>query len=173
MSETSDEERAYANNLLGLAEIAWGVIANVGQGNWLTQTDEWREAAQRWRDAYHAALAADQRRLAEPRSWALPAEPGPEVTRLRMYDDEGPMDDTFDRDGTDWREQGSGSPWRWPHLLVSAHYVNARLVDATPTQTPEESAPAGTVDLMAELRSSLERAKAARNGAATTPEESA
>jgi len=108
-----------------------------------------------------------------PRRWSLPAEPGPEVTRLRMYDDEGPMDDTFDRDGTDWREQGSGSPWRWPHLLVSAHYVNARLVDATPTQTPEESAPAGTVDLMAELRSSLERAKAARNGAATTPEESA
>lgn len=39
-----------------LLELAWGVIANAGGGDWTTQTEEWQEAAARWRDRYHAAL---------------------------------------------------------------------------------------------------------------------
>lgn len=43
-----------------LLEAAWGIIANVDDGNGLGasgveyshQTAEWREAAERWRDAY-------------------------------------------------------------------------------------------------------------------------
>ena len=36
---------------LGL-ELAWGIIANVSGGNWDIQTDEWQNAAARWRDKY-------------------------------------------------------------------------------------------------------------------------
>jgi hypothetical protein len=81
----------------GSLEAAWGLIANAGGGNWDSQTLEWREAASRWRDAYHDALdaktaqpvaAEDQdapwpdwsvrmevlRILAGPDSWAQPAQ---------------------------------------------------------------------------------------------------
>jgi hypothetical protein len=40
------------------AEMAWGIIANVSGGDWTRQSDEWREAAARWRDQYFAALRA-------------------------------------------------------------------------------------------------------------------
>lgn len=73
-------------------------------------------------------------RKAEPRrTWSLPAEPGPEVTRVK------------DRDGTDWiRDRGAWqvpgdnglSRYAWFSLLMLA----GPLTDATPTQTPEESA---------------------------------
>ena len=33
-------------------EMAWGLIANAGNGNWQTQTQEWQEAAAKWRDKY-------------------------------------------------------------------------------------------------------------------------
>lgn len=33
-----------------LLESAWGIIANAGGGNWSTQSEEWQEAAARWRD---------------------------------------------------------------------------------------------------------------------------
>lgn len=36
-----------------LLEWAWGIIANAGGGNWELESQEWREAAARWRDAYH------------------------------------------------------------------------------------------------------------------------
>lgn len=39
-----------------LPEAAWGIIANAGEGNWDNETPEWREAAERWRDAYHETL---------------------------------------------------------------------------------------------------------------------
>jgi len=42
-----------------LLELAWGVIANAGGGDWTTQTPEWQEAAARWRDQYHAALSKE------------------------------------------------------------------------------------------------------------------
>jgi hypothetical protein len=37
-------------------ELAWGIIANAGGGNWETQSPEWVKAAERWRDDYHARL---------------------------------------------------------------------------------------------------------------------
>lgn len=37
---------------------AWGVIANAGGGDWTTQTDEWVEAAVRWRDRFHAHIGS-------------------------------------------------------------------------------------------------------------------
>lgn len=49
------EEDAPLQNL-DLAEFAWGVIANVSEGNWEAQTEEWCDAARRWRDNYHAEL---------------------------------------------------------------------------------------------------------------------
>lgn len=40
-----------------LLELAWGIIANAGQGDWKgTQTEEWVGAAERWRDEYHETL---------------------------------------------------------------------------------------------------------------------
>ncbi len=37
---------------------AWGVIANVSEGDWTKQPQEWQDAAKRWRDDFHASLAA-------------------------------------------------------------------------------------------------------------------
>lgn len=39
-----------------LAEAAWGLIANAYDGNWDTAPPDWRQAAVRWRDAWHATL---------------------------------------------------------------------------------------------------------------------
>lgn len=33
-------------------EIAWGVIANAGNGDWTTQSPDWQRAAIRWRDEH-------------------------------------------------------------------------------------------------------------------------
>lgn len=33
-------------------EMAWGLIANAHGGNWDLATEEWRKAAERWRDIY-------------------------------------------------------------------------------------------------------------------------
>ena len=41
-----------------LIESAWGIIANAGGGNWDRETAEWRGAAERWRDEFHAWLDA-------------------------------------------------------------------------------------------------------------------
>jgi hypothetical protein len=59
--------RAYAAVLVGttrepseerdMLEAAWGIIANAGGGNWDLETPEWREAAVKWREQYHAALS--------------------------------------------------------------------------------------------------------------------
>ncbi len=43
MSESQKDE---------LIELAWGLIANAGGGNWQLESPEWRAAAQRWRDLY-------------------------------------------------------------------------------------------------------------------------
>ena len=47
MTEQKDFQKLFE-----AAEIAWGVIANVSQGDWTKQNDEWNEAAVRWRDNY-------------------------------------------------------------------------------------------------------------------------
>jgi len=53
------EERAVATRLAAdvlrlrdQLEIAWGVIANAGGGDWSRETAEWQHAAARWRDGY-------------------------------------------------------------------------------------------------------------------------
>jgi hypothetical protein len=38
-----------------LLEAAWGLIANAGGGDWSQETEEWQDAAKRWRDQYHQA----------------------------------------------------------------------------------------------------------------------
>lgn len=35
---------------------AWTVIANVSEGNWADQTEEWQMAAARWRNEFHDSL---------------------------------------------------------------------------------------------------------------------
>jgi hypothetical protein len=45
------------------AEYGWAIIANAGAGNWARESKDWQEAAARFRDQYHTALArwkADQ-----------------------------------------------------------------------------------------------------------------
>lgn len=42
-----------------LLEAAWGIIANAWDGDWDRASVEWREAAERWRDGYHATLPAN------------------------------------------------------------------------------------------------------------------
>lgn len=56
MSDDLDEALTGIDPLL---ESAWGVIANAG--GWddaHAATPGWREAAERWRDEYHARLSA-------------------------------------------------------------------------------------------------------------------
>ena len=42
-----------------LLDEAWGVIANAHSGRWSDARDEWRQAAERWRDKWLIAIAAD------------------------------------------------------------------------------------------------------------------
>jgi len=44
--------------LFGLIEYAWTILANVSDGDWDKQTDEWQVAVKKWRDQYYAMLAA-------------------------------------------------------------------------------------------------------------------
>ena len=34
-------------------ELAWGIIANAGGGDWQKETPEWRDAVVKWRERYH------------------------------------------------------------------------------------------------------------------------
>ena len=52
MSEETEKEKRRLAKL----EQAWVVIANAGGGNWDKETKEWREAAIRFREAYHDEL---------------------------------------------------------------------------------------------------------------------
>lgn len=56
-ADVPTEERwtAHPDDLI---ESAWGLIANAGGGDWTKESDEWRAAAERWRERYHAALDA-------------------------------------------------------------------------------------------------------------------
>lgn len=42
--------RSKVQELGHCAEIAWGIIANVNEGNWSAQSKDWIKAAKRWRD---------------------------------------------------------------------------------------------------------------------------
>lgn len=47
-----------AVNSLDAIELAWGIIANAGGGNWGKETPEWQDAAVRWRDTYLPQMGA-------------------------------------------------------------------------------------------------------------------
>src|SRR5688572_2265632 len=42
-----------------IMDLAWGVIANAGDGDWEGESAGWRKAAVRWREKYHAMLDED------------------------------------------------------------------------------------------------------------------
>ena len=44
--------------LLDQLELAWGLIANAGQGDWNIETKEWANAATKWRKNWHNILDA-------------------------------------------------------------------------------------------------------------------
>jgi hypothetical protein len=72
-----------------------------------------------------------------PRTWELPPEPGPEVTRLRMVDADGPLDDVFVRDDDGWWLDEGGRGFRWRDVLGMASMAGGGwLVDATEETTP-------------------------------------
>lgn len=47
--ETEDDDLIYT---------AWAIIANAGEGDWSRETPDWRDAAVRWRDRFHARIDA-------------------------------------------------------------------------------------------------------------------
>ncbi len=72
---------AKTTSLQNMAKSAWGIIANAGGGDWDTQTPDWRLAAERWRDEYHATLpnigdAEAPKQRAEIRQRCDKARPG-------------------------------------------------------------------------------------------------
>jgi hypothetical protein len=82
---------------------AWTVIANVGvhRGGWDTQHDDWRDAAERWRDRWHATLQPPTGDLCPNGCGAIPhvtdgcrcerldvvPEPMPITTQITVTDD--------------------------------------------------------------------------------------
>jgi hypothetical protein len=60
---TSPETTGAENDL---DYLAWTIISNVSGGDWSKQTDEWRRAAIRWRDDFHAKLHAER---IDPNKW--------------------------------------------------------------------------------------------------------
>lgn len=43
-------------NMIDAAEMLWVVLANVSGGDWTKQSQEWQDAAARWRDYYFQAV---------------------------------------------------------------------------------------------------------------------
>lgn len=50
--ELADKALHHDSAATEACEIAWGIIANAGGGDWTTQTPEWQDAAARWRDEH-------------------------------------------------------------------------------------------------------------------------
>lgn len=42
----------------GILYMAWTIIANVSQGRWEEQNEEWQHAAAGWRQSYRTHLAS-------------------------------------------------------------------------------------------------------------------
>lgn len=59
LKERLDTLEAENKALRDCIETAWGIIANAGGGNWNTQTPEWREAAESWRDKQFHPIMKD------------------------------------------------------------------------------------------------------------------
>ena len=47
-----NKEKEYLDHL----ELAWGIISNSSGGDWTRESEEWQEAARKWRDMYHHIL---------------------------------------------------------------------------------------------------------------------
>lgn len=45
---------------MSLLDLAWGLIANAGNGNWDTLSADWVQAAEKWRDEYHSILKVNK-----------------------------------------------------------------------------------------------------------------
>jgi len=48
--------KAKCDALDKAAEMLWAVLANVSGGDWTKQTQEWQDAAAKWRDNYFATI---------------------------------------------------------------------------------------------------------------------
>ena len=59
-----DRLRAQRDADGDLLMTAWGLLANVSEGNWERQTDEWQDAVKRWRTRFHERL--DVVKVGEP-----------------------------------------------------------------------------------------------------------
>lgn len=51
-----DEDHCIDSELMDHLEAAWGLLANVDNGDWFEQHAQWRMAAIAWRDRYHLLL---------------------------------------------------------------------------------------------------------------------
>lgn len=56
MATKNEDRPTREQELRDELELAWGIIANAGGGDWKTQTEVWQDAAKRWRDRYHVIL---------------------------------------------------------------------------------------------------------------------
>lgn len=73
--DQSDAPRHAKTDLL---EIAWGIIANAGGGDWEKESKEWQDAAIRWRDTYFGSLSKVSKMSSEhPNVNRQPNQPSP------------------------------------------------------------------------------------------------
>lgn len=57
LGAVSLSSEAMERRLMRALELAWGIIANAGGGDWTRESPEWQAAAARWRDEeWHPAL---------------------------------------------------------------------------------------------------------------------
>jgi hypothetical protein len=54
--QSAAELRQLNRRQLDALELAWGVIANAGGGDWKRESADWQEAAAKWRELYHSLL---------------------------------------------------------------------------------------------------------------------
>lgn len=59
VQEAATEQGADTKRL-ELLELAWGIIANAGGGDWERENKEWQKAAAKWRDDYFAAMRREE-----------------------------------------------------------------------------------------------------------------
>jgi hypothetical protein len=53
----AEQFASVAERLIIRLQLAWGIIANAGGGNWELETEEWQKAAANWRDeCWHKTL---------------------------------------------------------------------------------------------------------------------
>ena len=90
--EAIRQVRAAIAGLVEHIDLAWGVIANAGDGDWSKESPEWRGAAERWRDRYIAGLGIEAASTSEQRLVQITAvvELMSHLTRQMAQELEGP-----------------------------------------------------------------------------------